>query len=88
MATREVADCHPPANEPGWISGWHDAGHACPVANIRVGWRREARTAPVVASATANDFLEHLRETRVELFLHQQGLDTTTSSGRAMFGML
>jgi DNA invertase Pin-like site-specific DNA recombinase len=33
-------------------------------------------------------FLEHLRETRVELFLHQQGLDTTTSSGRAMFGML
>ena len=33
-------------------------------------------------------FLEHLRETGVELFLHQQGLDTTTSSGRAMFGML
>jgi DNA invertase Pin-like site-specific DNA recombinase len=33
-------------------------------------------------------FLEHLRETKVELFLHQQGLDTTTSSGRAMFGML
>ena len=24
-------------------------------------------------------FLEHLRETRVELFLHQQGLDTTTT---------
>jgi DNA invertase Pin-like site-specific DNA recombinase len=33
-------------------------------------------------------FLEHLRETKVHLFLHQQGLDTTTSSGRAMFGML
>src|SRR4051795_9705365 len=33
-------------------------------------------------------FLEHLRETRCELFLHQQGLDTTTSSDRAMFGML
>jgi DNA invertase Pin-like site-specific DNA recombinase len=33
-------------------------------------------------------FLEHLRETRCELFLHQQGRDTTTSSGRAMFGML
>lgn len=33
-------------------------------------------------------FLEHLRETGIELFLHQQGLDTTTSSGRAMFGML
>ena len=24
----------------------------------------------------------------MDLFLHQQGLDTTTSSGRAMFGML
>jgi DNA invertase Pin-like site-specific DNA recombinase len=32
-------------------------------------------------------FLEHLRETRVELFLHQQGFATTRSSG-AMFGML
>src|SRR5262249_47030570 len=35
-------------------------------------------------------FLNHLQvqETKAELFLHQQGLDTTTSSGRAMFGML
>ena len=33
-------------------------------------------------------FLNHLQETRVELFLHQQGLDTSTSAGRAMFGML
>ena len=33
-------------------------------------------------------FLEHLRATKVELFLHQQGLDTTTPLGRAMFGML
>jgi DNA invertase Pin-like site-specific DNA recombinase len=33
-------------------------------------------------------FLEHLRETKVELFIYQQGLDTTTSAGRAMFGML
>lgn len=33
-------------------------------------------------------FLNHLRETNVDLFLHQQGLDTSTSSGRAMFGML
>ena len=33
-------------------------------------------------------FLEHLRETRVELFLHQQGLDTTTSAGeRVVAGM-
>ena len=33
-------------------------------------------------------FLERLRECKIDLFLHQQGLDTTTSSGRAMFGML
>jgi DNA invertase Pin-like site-specific DNA recombinase len=33
-------------------------------------------------------FLEHLRATNTELFLHQQGLDTTTPSGRALFGML
>jgi DNA invertase Pin-like site-specific DNA recombinase len=33
-------------------------------------------------------FLEHLRATRTELFLHQQGLDTTTPSGRAMFHMI
>jgi DNA invertase Pin-like site-specific DNA recombinase len=33
-------------------------------------------------------FLEHLRATRTELFLHQQGLDTTTPAGRAMFGMI
>ncbi len=26
--------------------------------------------------------------TKVDLFIHQQGLDTTTASGRAMFGML
>jgi DNA invertase Pin-like site-specific DNA recombinase len=33
-------------------------------------------------------FLEHLRDCRIDLFLHQQGLDTTTSAGRMMFGML
>jgi DNA invertase Pin-like site-specific DNA recombinase len=33
-------------------------------------------------------FLEHLRECNIDLFLHQQGLDTTTSGGRMMFGML
>jgi hypothetical protein len=27
-------------------------------------------------------FLDHLRSTRVELFLHQQGLDTTSPAGR------
>jgi DNA invertase Pin-like site-specific DNA recombinase len=33
-------------------------------------------------------FLEDLREQKVDLFLAQQGLDTSTASGRAMFGML
>ena len=30
-------------------------------------------------------FLEHIRACDIGLFLHQQGLDTTTPSGRAMF---
>ncbi len=33
-------------------------------------------------------FLEHLKDTKVDLYLHQQGLDTTTSAGRALFQML
>jgi DNA invertase Pin-like site-specific DNA recombinase len=33
-------------------------------------------------------FLDDLRERRVDLFLVQQGLDTSTASGRALFGML
>jgi DNA invertase Pin-like site-specific DNA recombinase len=33
-------------------------------------------------------FLGHLHATKTELFLHQQGLDTTTPAGRAMFQML
>jgi DNA invertase Pin-like site-specific DNA recombinase len=33
-------------------------------------------------------FLNELHALRVDLFLHQQGLDTTTPSGRAMFQML
>jgi DNA invertase Pin-like site-specific DNA recombinase len=33
-------------------------------------------------------FLEHLRETKVDLLLHQQSLDTTTPAGKAMFQML
>jgi len=32
--------------------------------------------------------LSELQEKKVDLFLHQQALDTTTSTGRAMFGML
>jgi DNA invertase Pin-like site-specific DNA recombinase len=32
--------------------------------------------------------LGELREAGVDLFLHQQAVDTTTPSGRAMFGML
>jgi DNA invertase Pin-like site-specific DNA recombinase len=33
-------------------------------------------------------FLEQLKDTKVDLYLHQQGLDTTTSAGRALFQML
>lgn len=32
--------------------------------------------------------LNELRERKVDLYLHQQGLDTSTSSGRAMYQML
>jgi DNA invertase Pin-like site-specific DNA recombinase len=32
--------------------------------------------------------LQVLHDKRVDLFLHQQGLDTSTSAGRAMFRML
>jgi DNA invertase Pin-like site-specific DNA recombinase len=33
-------------------------------------------------------FLNELQALGVDLFLHQQGLDTTTPSGRAFYGML
>ena len=32
-------------------------------------------------------FLDELHATRVDLYLHQQGIDTTTPSGKAMFQM-
>jgi DNA invertase Pin-like site-specific DNA recombinase len=32
--------------------------------------------------------MQDLHVAKVDLFIHQQGLDTTTASGRAMFGML
>ena len=33
-------------------------------------------------------FLSHIRELRIDLYLHQQGIDTTTSAGKAMFQMM
>ncbi|WP_404383199.1 recombinase family protein [Caenispirillum salinarum] len=33
-------------------------------------------------------FLSEINERGVDLYLHQQGLDTSTPAGRAMFGML
>jgi DNA invertase Pin-like site-specific DNA recombinase len=33
-------------------------------------------------------FLSELHALKIDLFLHQQGLDTTTPSGKAMFGMM
>ena len=32
--------------------------------------------------------MQDVHGAKVDLFIHQQGLDTTTASGRAMFGML
>lgn len=34
------------------------------------------------------EFLSELHAAGVDLFLHQQGLDTTTPAGKAMFGMM
>ena len=34
------------------------------------------------------DILQQLKEKKVDLFLHQQGLDTSTTAGKAMFQML
>lgn len=34
------------------------------------------------------EFLSDLQASKVDLYLHQQALDTSTPSGRAMFGML
>jgi DNA invertase Pin-like site-specific DNA recombinase len=36
---------------------------------------------------TTLSLLGELHSKRVDLYLHQQGLDTTTPSGKAMFGM-
>jgi DNA invertase Pin-like site-specific DNA recombinase len=33
-------------------------------------------------------FLQHLHTLKIDLFLHQQALDTTTPAGKAMFQML
>jgi len=40
------------------------------------------------ASRTSSRSLSELHALRIDLFLHQQGLDTTTSVGKAMFQML
>jgi DNA invertase Pin-like site-specific DNA recombinase len=34
------------------------------------------------------DILQQLKEKKIDLFLHQQGLDTSTTAGKAMFQML
>jgi DNA invertase Pin-like site-specific DNA recombinase len=33
-------------------------------------------------------FLSEIHALRIDLFLHQQGLDTTTPAGKALFGMM
>jgi DNA invertase Pin-like site-specific DNA recombinase len=32
------------------------------------------------------EFMQHLRALKIDLILHQQGLDTSTPAGRAMYG--
>ena len=34
------------------------------------------------------EFLSELHSKRIDLLIHQQGLDTTTPGGKALFGML
>jgi DNA invertase Pin-like site-specific DNA recombinase len=34
------------------------------------------------------DFLSEIHALRIDLYLHQQGLDTTTPAGKAMFGVM
>jgi DNA invertase Pin-like site-specific DNA recombinase len=52
---------------------------------------KAAMTAPTTPARSLTDLLDFLRELHakgVDLFLHQQGLDTSTPSGRAMFQMM
>ena len=49
------------------------------------GHRIDARQRP---SSALLGILQELRDKGVDLFLHQQGLDTSTTAGKAMFQML
>jgi DNA invertase Pin-like site-specific DNA recombinase len=53
--------------------------------NVLLAWSvdRLGRSLPDLVGS-----LQELHSARVDLFLHQQALDTTTPAGKAMFGML
>ena len=64
-------------------------------AMLKAAVRREFDVIAVWSSDRLGRSLQHLievlqtiRETRTELYIHTQALDTTTPAGRAMFGML
>jgi hypothetical protein len=65
--------------------GLRIAGHRhCPL-RLRAAWSVDRLGRSLIDLL---DFLHELHAKGVDLFLHQQGLDTSTPSGRAMFQML
>src|SRR5262245_29471304 len=79
----------------GWPSSWHGPLRSRPHA-----WRRDAarREFDMVMAWSVDRlgrslqdlvrFLSELHALKIDLFLRQQGLDTTTAAGKAMFQML
>src|SRR6267142_1875246 len=58
-----------------------EAGPRRPIAGAPQR-QRLSRTANLIA------FMQELRSLKIDLFLHQQGLDTTTPAGKMMFQVL
>ena len=59
-----------------------------PRAGIRHGHGVVGRSAWPQPAGSWSAFLSELHALRIDLFLHQQGLDTTTPAGKAMFQMM
>jgi Resolvase, N terminal domain len=57
------------------------------LAPLRCGNGLGRRSARAFAGGLIGS-MQELHGAKVDLFIHQQGPDTTTASGRAMFGML
>jgi hypothetical protein len=78
---------------PAVAKRWHVVPrYALPALGMALGDGQEARwfTKPRLGRSLQDlvGFLSELRALGVDLFLHQQGLDTTTPAGKAMFQML